>query len=150
MFLVTSLHSHIFQQQTRTILQGILFCSIVFETTCRFIAGSGRSSWHSQGSREEYQGGDRYNSGWDRGRHHRSNSDDLPEWSKSDNVFEPHSGSFDSTGAFFVTKVTFWFTVLLVLETDIMQNSRIISRNVREMCVCIYVSMYMYHIPWLI
>lgn len=73
--------------------------------------GSSRGAHYaSQGSREdysrgEYGGGERRRSdSWNRGSHERNSFDDLPEWSKSDSVFEPDLGSFDSSGAFCVMK----------------------------------------------
>ena len=54
---------------------------------------SSRESWHRDDHPRERRFSD------------RNSFEDVPEWSKSDNVFEPDSGSFDATGAFCVAKV---------------------------------------------
>lgn len=35
------------------------------------------------------------------------NDKNIPEWSKTDDVFEPDSGTFDASGAFCVSKVQY-------------------------------------------
>lgn len=79
-----------------------------------FCPGLSRDGWHghSQASREDQlrgeQGlGERRRDSWNRGSIDKNSFDDVPEWSKSDSVFEPDLGSFDSSGAFCVMKVSF-------------------------------------------
>ena len=60
---------------------------------CLLCLASSRDSWHRDDHPRERRFSD------------RNSFDDVPEWSKLDSVFEPDSGSFDSTGAFCVAKV---------------------------------------------
>ncbi|XP_028393654.1 GRB10-interacting GYF protein 2-like [Dendronephthya gigantea] len=55
---------------------------------------SPRDNWHKDEHTRERRFSDR----------DRTSFEDIPEWSKPDNVFEPDSGSFDASGAFCVTK----------------------------------------------
>ncbi|CAB3979435.1 GRB10-interacting GYF 2-like [Paramuricea clavata] len=55
---------------------------------------SSRDNWHRDEPTRERRFSDR----------DRNSFEDVPEWSKPDNMFEPDSGSFDATGAFCVAK----------------------------------------------